>query len=247
MIKKAVAQGVVVVLASSRIPATVDQFIKTLGMNKRPGYVICSNGTIVQESNTGKIIWETQLDTQAALAVYDLATAEGFPVQIYEDDIMYVSKSNEFTRYDQKLTGFKQVVADDFHAIVRKGCYKLLIPGDPMLLQPLESLIRTYLGGDITLFTTKPYFLEVLPKETDKGSALAKVAEILGVEQKAVMAIGDSLNDEGMIRWAGVGVAMANGDDRLKAMADMVSEKSNDDDGVADIIEQYILGKGSVS
>jgi hydroxymethylpyrimidine pyrophosphatase-like HAD family hydrolase len=64
------------------------------------------------------------------------------------------------------------------------------------------------------------------------------------MEQKAVMAIGDSLNDEGMIRWAGVGVAMANGDDRLKAMADMVTEKSNDDDGVADIIEQYVLGKG---
>jgi Cof subfamily protein (haloacid dehalogenase superfamily) len=247
VIKKAVAQGVVVTLASGRIPAALDQFSKVLGMNKRPGYLICSNGTIIQESNTGKIIWETQVDPQAALAVYDLATAEGFPVQIYEDDIMYVSKTNEFSRYDQKLTGLKQVVADDFHEIVKRGCYKLLIPGDPMLLQPLESLIRTYLGTDITLFTSKPYFLEVLPKETDKGSALAKVSEILGIEQKAVMAVGDSMNDEAMIRWAGVGVAMMNGDERIKKMADLVTEKSNDDDGVADIIEQYVLGKGPAS
>jgi Cof subfamily protein (haloacid dehalogenase superfamily) len=244
VLKKAVSQGLVVVLASGRIPASLDQFSKTLGMNKRSGYLICSNGTIIQESNTGKIIWEIRLDTETALAVYDLATAEGFPVQIYEDDIMYVSKTNEFTRYDQKLTGLKQVVADDFHAVVKKGCNKLLIPGDPMLLQPLEILIRTYLGADITLFTSKPYFLEILPKATDKGTALAQVAEMLNIGQREVMAIGNSMNDEAMIRWAGVGVAMSNGDERVKKVADLVTEKSNDEDGVADIIEQYILGKG---
>jgi hydroxymethylpyrimidine pyrophosphatase-like HAD family hydrolase len=136
------------------------------------------------------------------------------------------------------------VVADDFHTVVKKGCNKLLIPGDPMLLQPLEILIRTYLGSDITLFTRKPYFLEILPRETDKGTALARVAEILGIEQRAVMAIGDSMNDEAMIRWAGVGVAMANADDRIKKIADIVTEKTNDEDGIADFIEQRILGKG---
>jgi Cof subfamily protein (haloacid dehalogenase superfamily) len=247
VIKKAAAQGLVVVLASGRIPVAVEQFSRILGMNKRVGYIICSNGTIIQESNTRRIIWESQLDTETALAVYDLATAEGFPVQIYEDDIMYVSKTNEFSRYDQKLTGLKQVVAGDFHAIVKKGCNKLLIPGDPMLLQPLEILVRTYLGSDINLFTSKPYFLEILPRGVDKGSTLSRVAQILGIEQKAVMAIGDSMNDEAMIRWAGVGVAMINGDERLKKIADLVTEKSNEEDGVADTIEQYILGKGSVS
>ncbi|MDR2178107.1 MAG: Cof-type HAD-IIB family hydrolase [Treponema sp.] len=247
VIKKAVAQGIVVVLASGRIPAALERFSRILGMTKRPGYIICSNGTIIQESNTGKIIWEARLDTETALAVYDLATAEGFPVQVYEDDIMYVSKTNEFTRYDQKLTGLKQVVADDFHAVVRKGCNKLLIPGDPMLLQPLEILIRTYLGNDINLFTSKPYFLEILPRGVDKGSALARVAGMLEIEQSAVMAIGDSMNDEAMIRWAGTGVAMINGDARIKEIADLVTEWSNEEDGVAGIIEQYILGKGSPS
>jgi Cof subfamily protein (haloacid dehalogenase superfamily) len=244
-IKKAAAQGLVVALASGRIPAALGQFSRILGLNKRPGYLICSNGTIIQESNTGKLVWEASLDTETALAVYDLATAEGFPVQIYEDDIMYVSKTNEFSRYDEKLTGLKQVVADDFHAVVKKGCNKLLVPGDPMLLQPLEILIRTYLGSDINLFTSKPYFLEILPKGADKGSALARVAQMLGIDQKSVMAIGDSMNDESMIRWAGTGVAMLNADERIKRIADLVTEKSNEEDGVADIIERHILGKGS--
>jgi hydroxymethylpyrimidine pyrophosphatase-like HAD family hydrolase len=65
----------------------------------------------------------------------------------------------------------------------------------------------------------------------------------LGVAREDVLAIGDSMNDEAMIRWAGVGVAMVNGDERIKAVADLVSERTNDDDGVADVIEKYVLPK----
>jgi hydroxymethylpyrimidine pyrophosphatase-like HAD family hydrolase len=61
-----------------------------------------------------------------------------------------------------------------------------------------------------------------------------------------VLAVGDSMNDEAMLRWAGIGVAMVNGDDRIKNMADLVTERSNDDDGVADLIERYILGKEAI-
>jgi Cof subfamily protein (haloacid dehalogenase superfamily) len=243
VIKRAEAQGVVVVLASGRVPAAMDKFAQLLGMQKRSGYLVCNNGTLIQESHTGKLIFENAIDIDAALTVYDLAVAEGFPVQIYEDDIIYVSRSNEFADYDQKLTGLRQVVVENFRAMVAEGCSKLLVPGDPMLLGPLESLIRTYLGDDITLFTSKPYFLEILPAATDKGTALAKVAELLGIKRESVLAIGDSMNDEAMIRWAGPGVAMVNGDERIKDIASLVTEKSNDDDGVAEVIEKYILGK----
>jgi Cof subfamily protein (haloacid dehalogenase superfamily) len=244
-IKKAEAAGVVVVLASGRIPAAMERYARLLGLHKRPGYLICNNGTIIQESHTGNIIADIQLPTAAALTAYDLAAAEGFSVQIYEDDIMYISQANEFADYDQKVTGLRQVVVENFRGMVQAGCHKLLIPGDPMILRPLESLLKTYIGQDATIFTSKPYFLEILPPKTDKGTALAAVAEKLGIPREAVLAIGDSMNDEAMIRWAGVGVAMVNGDDRIKDIAGFITDKTNDDDGVADIIEQYILGKGT--
>jgi Cof subfamily protein (haloacid dehalogenase superfamily) len=240
-VKRAEAAGVTVVLASGRIPAALDRFARLLGMHKRPGYLICNNGTIIQESHTGTIVDEVRLEAGTALSAFDLADAEGFAVQIYEDDVMYVSRRNEFAEYDQKLTGLRQVVVENFRAMVGGGCHKLLIPGDPALLAPLESLIRTYLGKDITLFTSKPYFLEILPAKTDKGTALAKVAELLGVKREETLAIGDSMNDEAMIRWAGTGVAMANGDERIKSVAALVTEKTNDDDGVVEVIEKYIL------
>jgi Cof subfamily protein (haloacid dehalogenase superfamily) len=242
-IKRAESAGIVVVLASGRIPAAMEQFSRLLGVNKRPGYVICNNGTMVLESNTGEILYEAQIPPEAALIVYDLVNAEGFPVQLYENDVMYISRTNEFTNYDQKLTGLRQVVVDNFRAMVASGCYKLLIPGDPMILKPLENLLRAYVGKEVTIFTSKPYFLEILPPQADKGVALAWVASQLGIDREAVMAIGDSMNDEAMIRWAGIGVAMSNGDDRVKGIADAVTDKSNDDDGVADFLERYLLGK----
>jgi Cof subfamily protein (haloacid dehalogenase superfamily) len=242
-IKRAEAAGAVVVLASGRIPGAMERFARLLGMHKRAGYLICNNGTIIQESNTGKIVYEVKIPPETALIAFDLASAEGFPVQLYDDDIMYVSKSNEFADYDQKLTGLRQVVVENFREMVAEGCYKLLIPGDPMILQPLELLLRNYLGDAATLFTSKPYFLEILPQKTNKGTALERVAEKLGIPQEAVLAIGDSMNDEAMIRWAGTGVAMLNADQRIKNIAAVVTERSNDDDGVADIIDQYVLSR----
>ncbi|MDR2617543.1 MAG: Cof-type HAD-IIB family hydrolase [Treponema sp.] len=243
-IKRTETAGVTVVLASGRIPAAMERFSRLLGMHKRPGYVISNNGTLIQESHTGNVIHEVRIEPEIALAACDLAAAEGFAVQIYEDDIMYVSRQNEYTSYDQKLTGLRQVVVENFRAMVGQGCYKLLIPGDPMLLAPLEIILRTYLGKDITLFTSKPYYLEILPPETNKGTALARIAEIMDMDKDEVLAIGDSMNDEDMIRWAGTGVAMANGDERIKNIADLVTDRSNDDDGVAEIIDKFILGKG---
>jgi hydroxymethylpyrimidine pyrophosphatase-like HAD family hydrolase len=123
------------------------------------------------------------------------------------------------------------------------GCYKLIIPGESELLKHIEIIIRTYLGQSLTLFTSRPNFLEITPEETDKGTALAKVAKILKVKREQTMAIGDSMNDEAMIRWAGVGVAMVNGDERIKSMADLVTEHTNDEDGAAEIIEKYFAIK----
>ena len=219
----------------------MEHYIKFLGMHKKPGYLICNNGALILESHAGNIIYETGISADIALFAYKLADAEGFAVQLYEKDVMYVSRHNEYTRYDQKLTGLRQVVVANFRAMVGGGVHKLLFPADPVLLGPLENLFRSYFGDGVTLFTSKPYFLELLPCNTDKGTALAKVAALMGCAQDEVLAIGDSMNDEAMLRWAGTGIAMANGDRRIKDIADMVTERTNDDDGVAEVIEKYVL------
>jgi len=238
-IRQIAQMGVTVVLASGRVYAAMDRFSRLLGLHERPGYLICNNGALILETHTGNIAYEAKLDKETILAVCNLADAEGFALQIYDNDIMCVSRLNEYSDIDQKTIGLRQVVVENFKDMVGDSCYKLIIPGDPELLKYMEIIIRIYLGQNLTLFTSRPYFLELTPGDTDKGTALAKVAEILKVRREQTMAIGDSMNDEAMIRWAGIGVAMVNGDERIKSMADLVTEHTNDEDGVAEVIEKY--------
>ncbi|MDR2803603.1 MAG: Cof-type HAD-IIB family hydrolase [Treponema sp.] len=240
-IKRCIAAGIGIVLASGRSYKSVYRYVKMLSLHKSGGYVICGNGSIIQEAATGKIIEQVTLPPKPALETFDMADAEGFAVQIYEGDVAYVSLKNEFAVYEKKLTGLHQTIPDNFREMVASGCHKLVIPGDPMLLKQLEIILKNISDGEVTIFTSKPYYLEILPPATDKGSALSKVASRLGIDREAVMAAGDSMNDEAMIRWAGFGVAMCNGDDRVKKAARLVTEKSNDEDGIARVIEEYVL------
>ena len=240
-INHAVAAGSTIVLSSGRISQVMERFSRFLGLHEKPGYLVSNNGALIQESHTGETVHESRMDARTALAVCDLADAEGFSVQLYEDDIMYMSRRNEYTDRDQKLSGTRQVVVENFRAMVNEGCYKLIIPGDTSFLPHIENIIRTFMGDTVTLFTSRFCSLEVLPKDTDKGTALAKIAEIKGVSAEETMAIGDTRNDAAMIRWAGTGVAMANGDEHLKSIANIVTKSTNDNDGVAEVIEEYLL------
>jgi hydroxymethylpyrimidine pyrophosphatase-like HAD family hydrolase len=102
-------------------------------------------------------------------------------------------------------------------------------------------IIQNYMGKDITLFTSRPYFLEIMPRGTDKGSALAFIAEILGVSADQILVIGDSRNDEAMIRLAGTGMAIANAAAN-KSIVVHVTDGTNDN-GVAEAIEKYFIKK----
>jgi Cof subfamily protein (haloacid dehalogenase superfamily) len=240
-VKRAEAAGATVVLASGRIPAAMYRFSRILGLHKKPGYLVCNNGALILESHTGKLVHEALLEPGIALAIYELADAEGFPVQIYIDDVMYVSRRNEYSDADQKLIGVRQVVADNFRALIEEGCHRLIITGDPTRLVTMEGSVRAQHGNGITMFTSQRYFLEILPRGTDKGSALAILAGIMGISASEAIAVGDSMNDEAMICWAGIGAAMANGDERIKRMADYVTERTNNGDGVAEVIDKYFI------
>ncbi|MDR2841595.1 MAG: Cof-type HAD-IIB family hydrolase [Spirochaetaceae bacterium] len=241
IIKKVQATGVVVVIASGRGFKALERYVKQLKMDKKKGYVICGNGTTIHNTSTGNIIEQILIPQKIALAAFDLVDSEGFAVQMYRGDQILVSRKNEYTDIDHNLTGLKQTVKSNFRDIVKDGCDKLVIPADPMILKPLETILKNVLSDDATLFTSKPYFLEVLPPATNKGSALENVSKKLGISRESVMAFGDSMNDEAMIQWAGHSVAMINGDERIKKIAHAVTEKTNDEDGVAHHIKKFVL------
>lgn len=94
--------------------------------------------------------------------------------------------------------------------------------------------------GDLSITNSHPCNIELNPLGADKGSGVRQVCRLLGIDMSQVIAMGDSFNDLPMIREAGLGVAMGNAQEEIKALADEVAA-TNEEDGVAGIIRKYIF------
>ncbi|MNI89787.1 Sugar phosphatase YidA [compost metagenome] len=94
--------------------------------------------------------------------------------------------------------------------------------------------------GELEITNSSPYNLEINPAGINKASGVQMVCELLGLAMSEVVAVGDSLNDLAAIQAAGLGVAMGNAQIAVKENADVVTA-SNNDDGIALIIRDYIL------
>ncbi|MDK2918708.1 MAG: hypothetical protein PWQ37_1441 [Candidatus Petromonas sp.] len=243
-LREAEDKGVIVVLASGRSPFAMEKYAKELGMHRRKGYKICYNGASIIRTDTHEEVYGHRLPVDLAQEVYEVVDKLGYPVQTYKGDMIYVSFQNEYTDLDCKLTGMGQEVVEDFKGFLTDAPVKFVIPGDPKELTKVEKLLKDKFKVQANIFRSKPFFLEVMPKEADKGSALRHLGEMMNIQKNHIMVIGDAMNDAGMIQYAGISVAMANAIEEIKQMADIITEGTNNEDGVAEVVEKYILKKG---
>ena len=125
-------------------------------------------------------------------------------------------------------------------AIAREGIYKVLLLGLPAAVRRAGKALHADPPCPIDCFTSSPEALEIVPPGVNKGSGLARVAELLGIPREETVAIGDGENDIAMLRWAGLGIAMANAPDSVKAAADVIAPHC-DADGAAWAMEKYLL------
>lgn len=124
---------------------------------------------------------------------------------------------------------------------------KLLLLGDPHWLDEVEDFIASNSINDRVLaLRTEESLLQMISRQASKLAALRLVARRLGIHREEVMAIGDNLNDIGMIEWAGLGVAMANSTEECIAVADHVTDDNNSD-GVANAIQSLVIAGKSPS
>jgi hydroxymethylpyrimidine pyrophosphatase-like HAD family hydrolase len=108
-------------------------------------------------------------------------------------------------------------------------------------IDELRPAITAALGQRASLTTAISGMLEALPAGASKGEGVAWLLGELGIDPAAhLMALGDGENDIEMLQLAALGVAVANAGPGAKAAARAVVA-SNDDDGVAEAIERFVL------
>lgn len=234
-------KGVKVVLASGRPTYGVAPVANKLQLERFGGFVLSYNGGEIIQWDTKEKIYAHTLDPVYIPYAYWCAQKSGFAIVTYHgEDVITESPTDEYVLKEALLNVMKIKPVEHFLPAIQFPVAKCLICGEPSKLILLEKEMFDALQGRISVYRSEPYFLEVVPKGIDKALSLDVLVRKLGLTADQVIAFGDGYNDISMIKYAGLGVAMANAQAEVKKNADFITV-SNDEDGVAKVIKELIL------
>ncbi len=241
-------KGIEIVPATGRTCLGIpDELKELLGVR----YAITINGAAVVDLQEDRILDTCRMPAETAVRVLEMARQSPHDIMYdaYVDGVGY-TKDCFYENAEKyvpspglaRLIRKTRRVVPDHIAFVRESgkevekinLYFLDMAAREEMRQKLTCL------PDILVSSSIPNNLEINAAGADKGSALLRLAELLGVERRQTMAFGDGENDLTMIRLAGVGVAMANGEEKVKAAADFVT-CTNNEAGVAAAVERFVL------
>ncbi|MBQ4331312.1 MAG: HAD family phosphatase [Spirochaetaceae bacterium] len=242
-LQKAAAAGIYVTLCSGRTDNAILPFVRQLEIAglEQGRFIIAQNGAVIYDLHLRREILYRTVEPEILLEANAIASGLGLFPEVYNPTTIFTAQDNKWTQIDVGLTGLHMEVVPDFPALLRQGHPKMVIPGEPEVLLRLQDELRERIGSRCVIFISKPYFLEIMPYNCGKGEALQWLCSRLAIPLEAAMAFGDSMNDESMIRLAGMSVAMANGLDSIKDMARYVTELSNNQDGLARFVDDFVL------
>ena len=203
VLRECCERGIYVVLCSGRAKKSVLPFAKSIGITEHPygRYLIAMNGCCVFDLQEGKPLFSHVISADILARASEEAKRVGLLGQVYADDRIFFEKQTQWTRLDGELCGLESVTVPDFERFLRqKPFFKMLIAGEEHTISALQQHLASLFGENAVVFTSKPYFLEILPPDCGKGEAIGQLAAFLGIPQSETLCFGDSMNDESMIR-----------------------------------------------
>lgn len=218
-IQKAVDAGVHVCLSTGRATHSAMPYAEQLGL-KTP--MIMVNGSEVwREPN--ELYRRSLMDPALVQKMYELAQEYDIWFWAYSLDRVYNRNNWDGNIMGREWLKFGYSTPDD------EIRHKLLLQLQEM--------------GGLEITNSSPQNLEINPLGVNKAAGIREVCKLLGLKMEQVVAVGDSLNDLAAIQQAGLGVAMGNAQETVKQEADVVVA-SNNEDGIAEVIQKYILAEG---
>lgn len=234
-------RGIEIMPASGRRYNSMEPTLAAIG---HEGIAITLNGARVARCPGDTPVYERYVDPETCAEIADLARELGVYVQYYVgEDFEYERDCDESRLYARLSGGGGEAVGDLAQYITRIGrpSKKLLfISPDELQIRRAQDAMVDRFGGALSIFRSKPIYLEVTHPEATKGRALAAMCAERGVAPAEVLAIGDGENDLSMLDWAGVGVAVGSAEAAIRHRARYVTS-SNMECGVARAIREFAL------
>ncbi len=235
-LKAAVDSGITVCLATGRSHRSAAQFARRLGIED--SLIISYNGAMVRGCGEQQPIHHVPVPPEKASAIVRHSMESRRCLHYFLNDTLYVTHVNRWGRLYLQRTGDVPVPVGDLRKFDGECPTKLLIADEPESIAAALPQEQERWGGELYVTNSLPEYIEYLNMDATKGSALAWIAEHLGVGLEHTMALGDQLNDLPMIQQAAIGVAMPDGCDEVRAGADYVATSAKD--GVAEAIGRYL-------
>lgn len=232
--------GLLVVIATGRPPRWIPPVVEALGER---GLVVCANGASVYDPARHELVERTDIAPEVALTLVDDLQA-AFP-----EAVLGVEQGFRFAA-DTAIEGSDMALLESWklggmqvgpiRSFLDQPVTKLIVRL-PVDAAPGGAAAVQAVAGDRALVThsTTEWFLELSNPAAHKAATVERLLLRSGIAPEEVVAFGDMPNDEELVVWAGLGVAMGNAHPGLKAVADEVTA-TNDDDGVAQVIERLL-------
>ena len=238
---KAAEKGCKIVIATGRPVQGIVEYAKELKLRENGGYILAFNGGRIISCADDKIVSDRLVPVEYYKEIYELSKKHGVNLLTYEGDgVISENIDDEYLNVETSICHLDKIKVPNLLERLTFGVNKFLMTAEGSYLAEVEKDVYEKLHDRMDVYRSEPFFLEILPKNINKASALEELINILGCKREELMAFGDSYNDLTMIQYAGMGVAMGNAKDIVKENADFIA-KTNDEDGIVDVINKFVL------
>lgn len=248
---KAEEKGIKLILASGRPTSGLVDLGKELKMDHYHGLFVCYNGSKVIDCQTMTTLFNQPLSVAEGKAVLEHMKKfdrvrpmidKGkymYVTNVYDNYINFNGKPFNVFEYESRGGKYKLCEVDDLAEFVDFELNKILTTSDPEYLQANYQEMMAPFKDTLSCMFTGPFYFEFTAQGIDKAKALNAVLKPMGYKQEEMIAFGDGQNDASMIKYAGLGIAMANAVDELKEISQYITA-SNDEDGISKALYKFI-------
>lgn len=244
-IENAISRGMHIVIASGRpLGSLPEEVLKVNGIE----YAITSNGAAVYHLPIGKRLQGLLLTKESVEQIMELIHEAEVVLETFIDGVAYADRRyvDDPVKYGASERAIPYVQrtrnsVDNMERFVREHIEELdsidIVVKSQEIKKEIESLLSSV--SDIYITSSVKQLIEISNKDAGKHSGMKFLGELLGIEPEEMTAIGNDRNDIDMMRFAGVGIAVANASEECLQAADLVVQ-SCDEDGVAEVIYKMI-------
>lgn len=200
-------------------------------------YLICANGALIFDYKNNQEILLQNMDIKDGKKIVEFCIKEESPIHIFGENYWGVTGINQSVKDFVKAHDIEPNIVEHIREIEGIKIINLVSVGDTDKVE--EFIIKNQI--DVSFTNSVPNTIDIMPKNVNKGSGLKILAEKLKFKRNEIISIGNYYNDIDMFKVSDVGVAMGNSPNGVKKYADYVTHNSNNDDGVLEAIEKYIL------